>query len=475
LIGGGHAHVQVIKAFHAQSRPSHLDVTLIDAQSSAIYSGMVPGCISNLYHYNQTKIQLGPLAQWANITFVKDVVVDIDVDNCQIQLQSQHQPPISYDCISIDIGSTTKGIHSIPGVLEYTIPTRPIRSLVQHFENHLDYPTNKKKHDDNDNDDDDDDPIVIVGGGAAGIELSMAIRARWNPSCEIRILNGGSKLFPKESKDCQNALDQILQERNIQVWNHCHVESITDNTISLFQTSKDHDDNDDDDDKDVKDPQLDVMPYSHCVWATGAAPHSSLIQKLQNRGLSIDPDGWINVSSHLQSTSHPNIFAAGDCAHILLENTNSPPKAGVYAVRAGPILIHNLLSFLQTTPMIPYRPQDDFLKLIMCGDGTALGFRFGIPIYGSWVWKLKDRIDTLFMDLFDPQLLPELSNDDETSDMDMSQYDAIADIRPDPLRAKDAALLLQRTDEDVDFERAWDVIRDMMEDDVYKEKVLSYF
>ena len=43
LVGGGHAHLQVIKAFHKASRPSNLDVTLIDMQASASYSGMVPG------------------------------------------------------------------------------------------------------------------------------------------------------------------------------------------------------------------------------------------------------------------------------------------------------------------------------------------------------------------------------------------------------------------------------------------------
>ena len=34
----------------------------------------------------------------------------------------------------------------------------------------------------------------------------------------------------------------------------------------------------------------------------------------------------------------------------------------------------------KTQDLIEYIPQDDFLKLLMCGDGTALGFRFGIPL-----------------------------------------------------------------------------------------------
>ena len=47
LIGGGHAHLQVIKAFHKKSRPENLNVILIDMQSFASYSGMVPGMYIN--------------------------------------------------------------------------------------------------------------------------------------------------------------------------------------------------------------------------------------------------------------------------------------------------------------------------------------------------------------------------------------------------------------------------------------------
>ena len=63
IIGGGHAHVQVIKALNATSRPSNLDVTLIDLQSSASYSGMVPGCVSKLYTLDQVQIALDALAE----------------------------------------------------------------------------------------------------------------------------------------------------------------------------------------------------------------------------------------------------------------------------------------------------------------------------------------------------------------------------------------------------------------------------
>jgi len=50
-------------------------------------------------------------------------------------------------------------------------------------------------------------------------------------------------------------------------------------------------------------------------------------------------NGYFRVNDFMQSTSHPNVFAGGDC--VTLETyaaENFPPKAGVYAVREGPFI-----------------------------------------------------------------------------------------------------------------------------------------
>jgi selenide,water dikinase len=99
---------------------------------------------------------------------------------------------------------------------------------------------------------------------------------------------------------------------------------------------------------------------------------------MQERGLDLSKHGWIPVHEHLQSLSHPHIFVAGDCCTIEGLTHGSPPKAGVYAVQSGPILIKNLTRFLSDKkpqqPLQAFHPQDDFLKLIVCGDGIALSF-----------------------------------------------------------------------------------------------------
>jgi len=82
-----------------------------------------------------------------------------------------------------------------------------------------------------------------------------------------------------------------------------------------------------------------------------------------------------------------------------------PSKAGVYAVRGGPFIAQNLVNYLSGKPLEKYVPQTAFIALMMTGDRSCIGSRFGMTFVGDWVWELKDHIDYGFMDLFNPAYL----------------------------------------------------------------------
>ena len=88
------------------------------------------------------------------------------------------------------------------------------------------------------------------------------------------------------------------------------------------------------------------------IWATGAEA-----QKVTTDSDLELMNGYFRVNDFLQSTSHPNVFGGGDC--ITMETyakENFPPKAGVYAVRAGPFIAKNILSFLKGELLSKYVP-----------------------------------------------------------------------------------------------------------------------
>ncbi len=99
--------------------------------------------------------------------------------------------------------------------------------------------------------------------------------------------------------------------------------------------------------------------------ATGAsAAHGCAIPQL-----ALDDRGFIAVNSHLQSISHPFVFAAGDVATL----TETPrPKSGVYAVRAAKPLAANLIAATTGKPLCAFEPQRRALYLVSTGPKHAI-------------------------------------------------------------------------------------------------------
>jgi selenide,water dikinase len=111
---------------------------------------------------------------------------------------------------------------------------------------------------------------------------------------------------------------------------------------------------------------------------------------LARSGLATDERGFALVSDTLQSVSHPEVFAAGDCATL---EGKPHPRSGVFSVRHGAVLAENLAALFRKKELASYTPQARSLTLMSCGSRYAIAQRGNWTAEGRWVWRWKDWID----------------------------------------------------------------------------------
>ncbi|HVN38356.1 MAG TPA: selenide, water dikinase SelD [Myxococcota bacterium] len=362
LLGGGHAHVQVLRRLAMAPLPG-TRVTVVLDRSDAIYSGMVPGFAAGQYLAPDLEIDVVPLARRAGAAVVLAAAARVDAIARRIELTGR--PPLRYDVASLDVGASLRGLE-LPGVREHAVATRPIRDFVDRLDTSLDVRSRAGEI----------ARVVVVGGGAAGVELAFCLDAR------LRSLGRGAKLTVVEAADellagRSGALRRRVREesrrRGVSIL--CGKEATRVEERALWIGSE----------------RLDA---DLVVWATGAAPHAWLADS----PLPLDAQGFVSVRRTLQVVGHDDLFAVGDCASI----ADAPwvTKAGVYAVREGPLLDRNVRARIAGAPLRRYRPQRDVLALLNLGDGRALGAKWGFAASGRALFRLKDRIDGRFVRRF---------------------------------------------------------------------------
>ena len=95
---------------------------------------MLPGHVAGFYDYDQCHIDLQSLAEFAQCQIFVDRAIAIDLNKNRVICQNR--PPVNFDLLSIDIGSTLATL-SIPGAAEYAIPAKPVPEFLANWKSHF--------------------------------------------------------------------------------------------------------------------------------------------------------------------------------------------------------------------------------------------------------------------------------------------------------------------------------------------------
>jgi NADH dehydrogenase FAD-containing subunit len=128
------------------------------------------------------------------------------------------------------------------------------------------------------------------------------------------------------------------------------------------------------------------------VLTTGSLPPPWLARS----GLALDGQGFIAVDAAQRSTSHRQVFAAGD---ISSRRDLTPARCSAYDSLAGPTLAHNLAAAMEGRALKTWRPNTTALNLLACGERYAVGAWGRYSFEGRWAGWLKERLDRKFMEV----------------------------------------------------------------------------
>lgn len=362
LVGGGHAHALVARMWGMKPLAG-TRVTIVNPGPTAPYSGMLPGHIAGHYSREELDIDLVKLARFAGARLILGEATAIDPVAKTVTIAGRGE--IGYDVTSIDIG-----IHSempdLPGFAEFGTGAKPLDLYTRRWRAFLARARAGEVAPE----------VAVIGGGIAGIELALAmanaLRREVGASTRVSLIEAAPEIAGKTALT-RARLMKALNAHGIELHTGARVERLVEDGVLVEGGTH--------------------LRSRFTVATAGARAHPWVADS----PLPLTDDGFIRVDSHLRVEGHWDTFAVGDCAHM----THAPrPKAGVYAVRSGPVLFDNLRAVLSGGRTRPYHPQKDYLKLVSLGEQAALAEKWGRTFSGPALWRWKNRIDKRFMRMF---------------------------------------------------------------------------
>jgi pyridine nucleotide-disulfide oxidoreductase family protein len=339
LAGAGHAHLAVLASLKEEPLRG-LRITLVSPLARQLYSGMLPGVIAGHYRREEAEIDVAALAERAYVDFRAGAIARFDAKQRSVVLHDGTEIP--YDMASFNVGSRIEA--ALPGA-GYATPVKPFESLLARLESGAFR------------------RIAIAGGGAGGAEIAMALRFR---GAAVTLYSERS-MAPTE---LAARVEPVMRGMGVDFRPGMPVSAIEPGPLVVAGAAR--------------------QEFDLVLLATGATP----LPWLKSSGLERDERGFVLVGDTLQSASHPEVFAAGDCASLL---GIALPKSGVYAVRQGEALAQTLRNLVAGAAPATFRPQRRALMLLSCGGREAIAQWGGVTARGAWVWRWKNRVDGNWM------------------------------------------------------------------------------
>lgn len=309
---------------------------------------------------NAVSLPLNKLLGDKNVDIVVDTVKQIRPDDKIVEFESGKV--IGYDALVVALGSETN-YFGIPGLEENSMVLKSVADanrIRKHVEARLDaYKASGNKA---------DATIVVGGGGLTGVELVGEFADKLPEVCKSKgidfndislyCVEAGPAVLPIFPKVLIERAVSSLEKRGVTFITGVAITEATKTAVSLKDGN--------------------TIESNTIIW-TGGVKGNPVVG---SSGLAEDR-GRSTVTPTLQSTSHSDVFLAGDCAVVFPEGSERPyPPTAQLAWQMGETVGHNLGVLFKGGAMSKFEP-------VFSGTLGSLGRKDGVGTIGGNATQLK--------------------------------------------------------------------------------------
>lgn len=360
ILGGGYGGL--LSAMTARKHLSAAEATITVVNrfpTHQIITELHRLAVGNLSEGN-VALSLEKLLKGKEIDLCIDTVESIKPEEKRVTLASGKA--YSYDLLVIALGSET-AFFGIPGLQEHSFTLKSVNDankLRAHVEARIEaYSKSKNKA---------DATIVVGGGGLTGIELVGEFADMLPALCRdkgvdfndisLYCVEAGPSILAGFAPEMVERAKTSLEKRGVQFLTGVPITEMKETTVFLKDGKK--------------------IETSTLVW-TGGVQGNALVAA---SGIEVNR-GRATVNPFLQSTSHPDIFLAGDSAVVMPKEGERPyPPTAQLAWQMGETVGYNMFASLRNAPMQEFNP-------VFSGTLASLGRKDAIATLGASQTRLK--------------------------------------------------------------------------------------
>jgi NADH dehydrogenase len=383
IVGGGFAGLYAARSLKREN----VNVTLIDRRNFHLFQPLLYQVATGALSPGEITAPLRHvLSKQKNTKVLLGEVVDIDKGGREVILQDHSR--IDYDTLIVATGSThhyfghPEWCHSAPGLKTIEDATEIRTRVLLAFERAEQEP----------------DPVkrralltfVVIGAGPTGVELAGALGEvsrdtlrddfrSINPAeANIFLLEGSPRILQSYPEHLAEAAEKSLIELGVRTMANTRVTSIDDYGVTMGTSH---------------------ILAGTVIWAAGvqASPLGHML------GVPLDEAGRVFVAPDLTVPGHPEIFVAGDLAHI--EQDGAPvPGVAPAAIQQGQYVARALHNRLHNEPVAPFHYRNKG-SLATIGRNRAVADFGKIEFAGYFAWLLWLFIHLLYIVIFENRVL----------------------------------------------------------------------